>query len=368
MNKITVYGLPLNPQSALEQLAGASFCVSYATRQKLGKQLDDAIRLVGRDGILLIDNGAFSMHKQGVSTRAESYQDAFEDWAQGILDRCPQAIAVIPDVIGGTEEENADLAGQWQLDPERSMAIWHLHESFEYLTYLCESYGYVGFGSSGDYWQVGTAKWHARIRDAFAAIDKWEADGEGAFIRPRIHMMRAQSEAHRYPFDSSDSTNVAMNHGRYRAEGEGHVKRFAARVDAKIQASAGAAAEHQIKRPLLDHVEAANDRLVILLEVANYSISSDAVFHEATLHHVTEIEQVFDDRCRLRFVQGADREPFLGRERNALVGAFEANALAPVLIDEERDLDVGIVAVAEQDFSHPIAIVIASNMMVKASV
>ena len=60
MEKTTVYGLPINPQTILEQLKGCSFCVSYGTKDKLGGQLDDAIRLVGTDGILLLDNGAFS--------------------------------------------------------------------------------------------------------------------------------------------------------------------------------------------------------------------------------------------------------------------------------------------------------------------
>src|SRR4029077_2522634 len=131
-------------------------------------------------------------------------------------------------------------------DCERVMPIWHMHESLDYLIYLCDSFGYVGFGSSGAFWKIGTPEWHARIEQAFAAINAWEELGN---VRPRIHMMRAQSMAHLYDFDSSDSTNVAMNHGRYRAEGDGHVGRFAARVDAKIQTSDGPAAEHQLKRP-----------------------------------------------------------------------------------------------------------------------
>ena len=47
-SKITVYGLPLNPISLLDTLAGTprlSFCVSYATREKLGRQLDQGNRL-----------------------------------------------------------------------------------------------------------------------------------------------------------------------------------------------------------------------------------------------------------------------------------------------------------------------------------
>jgi len=252
LTKTAVYGLPLNPRHLLEELAGSSFCVSYATRQKLGPQLDDAIRLVGEDQILLVDNGAFSMFKQGVSTRDEEYQDAYEAWAIDILDRCPQAIAVIPDVIGGSVEENAELVNTTMLPTDRCMPIWHMHEPIWYFLYLCDSFNYVGIGSSGKYWQVGSRDWHARVGFMFAALEAWEK--QSGNIRPRLHLMRAQSMAHLYPFDSTDSTNVAMNHGRYRQEGTGHVARFAERAAAKIVATSGAEAEHQVKRPLLDHL------------------------------------------------------------------------------------------------------------------
>jgi hypothetical protein len=257
VNKTPIYGLPLNPRPLLEELAGASFCVSYATRDKLGSQLEDAIRLVGTDGILLVDNGAFSMHKQGISARDEAYQLAYEAWAMDILARCPQAIAVIPDVIGGSVQENAELVCTTQLPADRAMPIWHMHEPVSYLLYLCESFGYVGIGSSGKYWQVGTPAWHARMGYAMAAIEAWERGGNGGNCRPRLHLMRAQSMAHGYAIDSSDSTNVAMNHGRYRHEGPGHVIEFAGRAALKITASAGPEAEHQAKRPLLEHLATA---------------------------------------------------------------------------------------------------------------
>ena len=257
MNKTTIYGLPLNPMPALDQLSGASFCVSYATRAKLGRQLNQAIDLVGQDGILLIDNGAFSAHQAGVDTmNDEAYLEGFASWANDILDRCPQAIAVLPDVIGGSEAQNAQLVAETMtmFPQDRVMPVWHMHESFDYLLQLCEGFGYIAIGSSGDFWKVGTDKWTARMQAAMAAITQWEEQSNGAYVRPRIHMMRAQNQAHLFDFDSSDSTNVAMNHGRYRAQGEGHVGRFAARVDAKIQASAGPQAEHQVARPLLDHL------------------------------------------------------------------------------------------------------------------
>ena len=254
MNKHTVFGLPLNPTHLLEQLKGASFCVSYGTRQKLGKQLDQAIRLVGEDGLLLVDNGAFSAHQSGIDTMSdETYLEGFADWANDILDRCPQAVAVIPDVIGGTVEQNAQLIEDTMCmfsDTDRLMPIWHMHEPISFLTDLAERFGYVGIGSSGEYFNVGTAKWHARMTEALAAIDALIANSEGSLVRPRIHLMRAQSMAHLYDVDSTDSVNVAINHGRYRKQGEGHVARFAARVDAKIQASAGPATEAQLLQPL----------------------------------------------------------------------------------------------------------------------
>ena len=254
MHKHTVFGLPLNPTHLLEQLKGASFCVSYGTRKKLGKQLDQAIRLVGDNGILLVDNGAFSAHQSGIDTMSdEGYLNGFADWANDILDRCPVAIAVIPDVIGGTWQQNAQLIDDTMCmfdDMDRLMPIWHMHEPISFLVSLVERFGYIGIGSSGEYFNVGTAKWHARMTEALAAIDATVADSEGCIVRPRIHLMRAQSMAHLYDVDSTDSVNVAINHGRYRKQGEGHVARFAARVDAKIQASAGAATQAQLDQPL----------------------------------------------------------------------------------------------------------------------
>jgi len=244
MIKTTVYGLPLNPQHLLEQLAGASFCISYATRQRLGKQLDDAIRLVGKQGILLVDNGAFSLWNQGVSTRDESYIEA----------------------------ENAELVRTTMLDVDRAMPIWHMHESLEYFLWLCESFSYVGIGSSGEYANVKSPKWHARIAEMFAALEKWEEGN--CYIRPRLHMMRAQEKAHLFDFDSSDSTNVAVNHNRFRRTheiAEGHVAQLAARVSAKITDSCtGIEAEHQEKRPLLDHITMREFRAQFALDLIAY--------------------------------------------------------------------------------------------------
>jgi len=253
MNKTTVFGLPLNPTHLLEQLKGGSFCVSYATRGKLGKQLDQAIRLVGDNSLLLVDNGAFSAHQSGIDTMSdESYLEGFADWANDILARCPVAVAVIPDVIGGTWQQNAQLIDDTCCmfdDMDRLMPIWHMHEPISFLTSLVERFGYIGIGSSGEYFQIGTAKWHARMTEALTAIDGFVAASDGCYARPRIHLMRAQSMAHLYNVDSSDSVNVSMNHNRQLKKAGEDVAAFAARIDGKIQASAGPATRAQIDQP-----------------------------------------------------------------------------------------------------------------------
>jgi N12 class adenine-specific DNA methylase len=261
MQKHVVFGLPLNPLSALEQLKGCSFCVSYGTRIKLGKQLDDAIRLVGKDGILLVDNGAFSMWRRGEGTFTPEAVEGFEKWAQGILDRSPQAVAVIPDIIGGTEQENARLVRETNLPSDRAMPIWHMHESLDYLRWLLEGgFNHLGIGSSGDFKDPGTPEWHRRIDEALAFVKQVEDENGNGGVRPRIHMMRAQSQAHLYPFDSSDSTNVAVNHGRYRETHPGpeHIARMAGGIKERIEGSAtGESARHQELRPLDDHTKQA---------------------------------------------------------------------------------------------------------------
>lgn len=260
MKKRTVFGLPLNPKHLLRQLAGHSFCVSYWHRDKLGSQLESAIRLVGRDQILMLDNGAYSAWRNGQEF-SDSYWDGFARWAIDVMDRCPQAVLVIPDVIDGTVESNHELATDFLsslaldhgrlLDRDRCMAVWHLHEPLDYLTHMVEGgYQYIAFGSSGEYGKVGTPEWHGRIEQAFAALDELCQPGSG-YRRPWIHMMRAQAEHHRYPFDSCDSCNLAMNHGVWgrRNPGEFHVSRFARAIKSRVDASVTGIERDSIESP-----------------------------------------------------------------------------------------------------------------------
>ena len=56
MKKRLVHGTPITPKRLLTQLKDKSFCVSYMRPE----QLNETIELVGKDEILILDNGAFT--------------------------------------------------------------------------------------------------------------------------------------------------------------------------------------------------------------------------------------------------------------------------------------------------------------------
>ena len=210
-----VVGTPVTPKSLLPSLAGSSFCVSHADP----RDLDRVIELVGEEEILVLDNGAFTHWRQG---RGRIDRNEFWTWANTAQDYSPQAIAVIPDVIEGSEKENL-LEVSWALReglawfPERTMAIWHLDESLDQLAILCRLMNFVGFGSCAEFdVQKNRAGYLARIQEASDVVDQVEADHDR---RPWIHLMRGLGVfAGLTRFESADSTNIAVNHSRYKAE------------------------------------------------------------------------------------------------------------------------------------------------------
>jgi hypothetical protein len=210
-----VVGTPVTPKALLPSLAGSSFCVSHADP----RDLERVIELVGEEEILVLDNGAFSHWRQG---HGAIDRTKFWRWANCAQARSPEAVAVIPDVIEGSENENL-LEVSWALReelaefPERTMAIWHLNESLEQLETLCRLMNFVGFGSCAQFdVQRKRSAYMDRIREASEVVDRVEREHDR---RPWIHLMRGLGVfAELTRFESADSTNVAVNHSRYKAE------------------------------------------------------------------------------------------------------------------------------------------------------
>tara|TARA_X000001382_G_C3169425_1_gene178974 strand:- start:286 stop:1047 length:762 start_codon:yes stop_codon:yes gene_type:complete len=236
MKKRLVHGTPVNPKRLLPQLKGHSFCVSYMNKE----QLNTCIDLVGEDEILILDNGAFSAWKKGIKLDA-AWWDGFYSWANDAMDRCPNAVCVIPDVIGGKEEENLQLIAEaLKLKkikyPERAMAIWHLNESFEMLEKLFRIFNFVGFGSCAEYDIARNGKdsfYIGRIKAAWAHMTYWKNKYNKNW--PWIHMMRGLGVLHKISFDSADSCNLAINQCYTKNVTINHVQSFADRLAAKVK-------------------------------------------------------------------------------------------------------------------------------------
>ena len=232
--KRIVHGTPITPKRLLPQVAGASFCVSYMAPE----QLDDCIELVGDDEILILDNGAFSAWRKGIELDS-AWWDSFYAWANDAMSRCPQAVAVIPDVIGGSEADNLRLVAEAvRLEkchyPERLMPVWHMNESLDQLETFCRIFNFVAWGSCAE---VDISKsrpgseWRTRANEAAGRMDWVQLKYGGE--RPWLHMMRGLGVLHFAGFDSADSTNMARNHNRTKGQPD-HVAAMARRIDVKI--------------------------------------------------------------------------------------------------------------------------------------
>jgi len=229
MRPRVIHGTPITPKAVLDQLAGESFCVSFADP----RQLERCIELQDPDGMLLLDNGAFSHWKSG---KGQIDREAFFDWANDAQRFCDVAVAVIPDVIGGSEEQNwaeAMLAVRYYSDcPERLMFCWHMNDSIDQLKRAALVFNFIAIGSCAEYdVQTNPKGYRARLRHASAVLDYVER-----FYgrRPWVHLMRGMAVLPKViRFDSGDSTNVARNHNRTQGQPQ-HAQALARRIKRKL--------------------------------------------------------------------------------------------------------------------------------------
>lgn len=220
-----VHGLPITPARLINELRGESFCVSYADP----RDLERAIRLVDKNGILVLDNGAFSVWRSG---RGKVDAVGFFAWANSAMRVCDVAVACIPDVIMGSESENWEEARRAVHElsefPERLMFVWHLNESLEALERAARLFNFVALGSCAEYDVAKNRKaYMERIGEANEVLNRVEFEYGR---RPWTHLMRGLAvlpEAVR--FNSADSTNIARNHCRRKGE-PGHVAAMAKRI------------------------------------------------------------------------------------------------------------------------------------------
>lgn len=189
---IHYHGTPLTPYSELEKMKGRHFCVSF-------ERPDNINWCIKNSQSLMLDNGAFSAYTRGASFDKTGYYKWLDDKLYGMN------WAVVPDVIGGTVEDQVSASKDWPYPNYLSAYVWHMDLGLDYLKELVQTYPKICFGSSGKYWKVNSPEWQDRADEAWEVIDKTGS-------RPWVHMMRGLRISNgRWPFASADSTNIARN-------------------------------------------------------------------------------------------------------------------------------------------------------------
>lgn len=202
---IRFHGGPVTPLRVAKDVWTAKHaCVSWYRPEQVAEAFECAQSV-------MLDNGAFSAWRSG---------NPIPDWTPyvGFVREWYRhgsfAFAIIPDVIDGDEQANDTLLGWWAtqgLPAWVGVPVWHLHESLERLDRLTRTYDRLAFGSSGEFEEIHTAAWRARMDDAMRVVCD-----DGGRPRTRLHGLRMMSPTvfSVYPFASVDSTNVARNHNR----------------------------------------------------------------------------------------------------------------------------------------------------------
>jgi hypothetical protein len=186
------HGTPLTPRSELLKMAGKHFCVSYANP-------GDADWCMDHGQSVLWDNGQFSAFTQGKPFD----EPGFIAWVEPRLGH--PHWAVIPDVIDGTEAQQREMIARWPFGKWLGAPVWHLGLSIDWLLELAAEWPRICWGSSAQYWQVGSPLWCRRADEAFNAMEQ-------RGLRPWVHMLRGLALCgDQWPFASADSVNVARN-------------------------------------------------------------------------------------------------------------------------------------------------------------
>ena len=190
---IHYHGTPISPVAELLKMKGRHFCVSFADPRDA-----DRCQQIGQS--VLFDNGAFSAFTRGHNFDRLGYIE----WLRPRLFHPHKAIC--PDIIGGTEDDQRKALEDWPFPKEMSLPVWHLGLDMFYLAELVDEWPCVAFGSSAEYWKVGSERWCGRVDYAFDILSKHRH-------LPWVHMLRGLSVASkgRWPFASADSINIGRN-------------------------------------------------------------------------------------------------------------------------------------------------------------
>lgn len=154
-----------------------------------------------------VDNGAFAAWKSG---NPISDWSAYYTWVASWRNHPGFDFAVVPDVIGGSEKENDDLAKIWPFKKAESAVVWHTNESVDRLVTLCKTWPRVAIGSSAEF-DVSSPKAFLNRMDQ---VLPFIITSEGYPIT-KLHGLRQLNPSiyTKLPLSSADSSNIARNIG-----------------------------------------------------------------------------------------------------------------------------------------------------------
>lgn len=196
---IHYHGGPISPDScAIRAWERGHALISYVSPQQTGLAAHYCQSFA-------LDNGAFSLWKQGKVGSWEGYYDYVRKWY-----RHPGFdFAIVPDVIDGGEQANDALLDEWPFAKHVGAPVWHFTESIERLERLAEAWPRVCLGSLAEYdVQKHPVAFMERATEAIRAIS--DSDGYPAC---RLHGLRMLSTAvfSVLPLASADSTNISRS-------------------------------------------------------------------------------------------------------------------------------------------------------------
>ncbi|WP_425262959.1 hypothetical protein [Vibrio owensii] len=172
--------------------------VSYADPRQLKKIAPIAKSLV-------LDNGAFTFYQRGVVADDDHWAGFYAlvlawysriDWF------------IIPDVIGGSEEDNDALLSQVPAQfRDKAVPVWHSNESLDRLSRLCEQFERVAIGLVREHKPASSKKASQVLDMVFDHVYEVNA------YTTKLHglAMLDGRVIGNYPFDSADSAFVAIN-------------------------------------------------------------------------------------------------------------------------------------------------------------
>ena len=191
-------GTPITPASTYEGMCPNNFCVSFFEPR-------DAAWCLRNAQSIMWDNGAYSAFTLGATVIWQEYYA----WLEGKLYQ--PHWAVVPDIIGGTVEDNLKMDKKWPHPKEMSAVVYHFGEPLDRINQILDrGWGKLAIGGSVGSFNPGSEAWTREIDSIWNTIEKCGG-------KPWVHMMRAHSEASlgRWPFASADSASWARHHAEY---------------------------------------------------------------------------------------------------------------------------------------------------------